>query len=262
MTDTPLAELPKGLAAFDLSGHVALVTGASSGIGRSFARALADAGAKVVMVARREERLQEMTAEIGADKSAYVVADVGDHASLAAMGDAARKPFGDPDIIVNVAGSTVRATADELTPGDFSSVLKVQLMAPLHVTQQFYPGMKAKGWGRVITIGSIATGQALPRTAAYAASKSGIAGLTRAMAMDWGRDGITVNAICPGYFPTELTQPIVDDTGRWDDLAARTLLGRNGVTEDMHGALVFLSSEAGRYVTGQMLYVDGGFTAN
>ncbi len=257
-----IEDLPKGVAAFDLAGHVALVTGASSGIGRSFARALADAGAKVVMVARRRERLAEMVSELGGDRAAYVVADVGDHAGLPAMAAAARRPFGDPDIIVNVAGNTVRASAAELTPDDFMGVLKVQLMAPLHVTQQFQPAMKAKGWGRVITIGSITTSHALPRTTAYAASKSGIAGLTRAMAMDWGPDGITVNCICPGYFPTELTEPIVADAARWQRLADRTFLGRNGVTEDMHGALVFLCSEAGRYVSGQMLYVDGGFTAN
>ena len=254
--------LPEGLAAFDLSGHVALVTGASSGIGRSFARALAEAGARVVMVARREERLQEMVAQLGDDRAAYVVAHVGDHASLPAMAEAARQPFGDPDIIVNVAGNTVREASEDLTPEDFLTVLKVQLMAPLHVTQQFYPAMKAKGWGRVITIGSITTSHALPRTAAYATCKSGIAGLTRALAKDWGPDGITANCICPGYFPTELTEPIVADTARWDALAERTFLGRNGVTEDMHGALIFLCAEAGRYVSGQMLYVDAGFTAN
>jgi gluconate 5-dehydrogenase len=261
MNDT-VPVLPPGLAAFDLTGHVALVTGASSGIGRSFARALVEAGASVVMVARREERLQEMVADLGADKAAYVVADVGDLDGLPAMAASARKPFGDPDLIVNVAGNTVRVQADELSPDDFLKVIKVQLMAPLHVAQQFYPAMKAKGWGRVINIGSITTSHALPGTTAYAACKSGIAGLTRAMAKDWGPDGVTTNAICPGFFPTELTQPVVDDTDRWQRNADRTFLGRNGVTEDMHGALVFLCSEAGRYVSGQMLYVDAGFTAN
>lgn len=254
--------LPPGLEAFDLSGHTAFVTGASSGIGRSFARALVEAGARVVLAARRQSRLEELVAEFGPDRAAYVVADVGDHASLPDMAAEARKPFGDPDIIVNVAGNTVRAAAEDLTPDEFLEVLKVQLMAPLHVTQQFYPAMKAKGWGRVITIGSITTSHALPRTTAYATCKSGIAGLTRALAKDWGPDGITTNCICPGYFPTELTEPIVADTARWDALADRTFLGRNGVTEDMHGALIFLCSEAGRYVSGQMLYVDAGFTAN
>ena len=262
MADWTPEAMPKGLAAFDLSGKVALVTGASSGIGRSFATALADVGAKVVCVARRRERLEALVAEIGPDKAAAVEADVGDLASIPAMADAARAAFGDPDIVVNVAGNTVRAQAEDLSPDDFLSVIKVQLMAPLHVTQQFYPAMKAKGWGRVITIGSITTSHALPRTAAYATCKSGIAGLTRALAKDWGPDGITANCICPGYFPTELTEPIVADTARWDALAERTFLGRNGVTEDMHGALIFLCSEAGRYVSGQMLYVDAGFTAN
>lgn len=262
MAETPVGELPKGLEAFDLTGRIAVVTGASSGIGRSFARALVEVGAKVVMVARREERLKEMVAKLGADNAGYVVADVGDLASLPAMGDAARACFGDPDIVVNVAGNTVRRPAEDLTPDEFLSVIQVQLMAPLHVAQQFYPAMKAKGWGRVVNIGSITTSHALPTTTAYAACKSGVAGLTRAMAKDWGPHGVTANAICPGFFATELTQPVVDDVKRWQGNADRTFLGRNGVTEDMHGALVMLCSEAGRYVSGQMLYVDAGFTAN
>lgn len=262
MAETPAGPLPKGLDAFDLSGHVALVTGASSGIGRSFARAIVEAGGKVVMVARREERLVEMVADLGADRAAYVVADVGDLDGLPAMAEAVRAPFGDPDIVLNVAGNTVRRRAEDLSPADFLSVIKVQLMAPLHVAQQFYPAMQAKGWGRVINIGSITTSHALPTTTAYAACKSGIAGLTRAMAKDWGPDGITANAICPGFFATELTAPVVADEKRWQYNADRTFLGRNGVTEDMHGALVMLCSEAGRYISGQMLYVDAGFTAN
>ncbi len=253
---------PRGLAAFDLSGHVALVTGASSGIGRSFVQALTDAGARVVAVARRAERPKALQAEIGAEKVAVVVADVGDLAALPEMADQARAAFGDPDIVVNVAGNTVRRPAEDLTPDEFLSVIQVQLMAPLHVAQQFYPAMKAKGWGRVVNIGSITTSHALPMTTAYAACKSGIAGLTRAMAKDWGPHGVTANAICPGFFPTELTAPVVADEKRWQGNADRTFLGRNGITEDMHGALVFLCSEAGRYVSGQMLYVDAGFTAN
>ena len=262
MVEAPVASLPLGLAAFDLAGRVALVTGASSGIGRSFARAIVAAGGKVVMAARREERLQEMMDELGADNAAYVVADVGDLDSLPAMAEAARKPFGDPDIVVNVAGNTVRKAAEDLSPAEFLAVIQVQLMAPLHVAQQFHPAMKAKGWGRVINIGSITTSHALPGTTAYAACKSGVAGLTRAMAKDWGPHGITANAICPGFFPTELTQPVVDDAQRWQKNADRTFLGRNGVTEDMHGALILLCSEAGRYMSGQMIYVDAGFTAN
>lgn len=262
MSETPVGPLPKGLDAFDLTGHVALVTGASSGIGRSFARAIVAAGGKAVMVARREERLQEMVAELGADRAAYVVADVGDLDALPRMAAAARQPFGDPDIVLNVAGNTVRRRAEELSPADFLSVIKVQLMAPLHVAQQFHPAMKAKGWGRIVNIGSITTSHALPTTTAYAACKSGVAGLTRAMAKDWGPDGITANAICPGFFATELTAPVVADEARWQYNADRTFLGRNGVTEDMHGALVMLCSEAGRYISGQMLYVDAGFTAN
>jgi len=262
MADWTPPALPRGLAAFDLAGHVAVVTGASSGIGRSFAGALADAGAKVVAVARRAERLSALVEEFGADRMAALPADVGDLAAIPAMAASAAKPFGDPDIVVNVAGNTVRKQAEDLTPEEFLSVIQVQLMAPPHVSQAFFPAMKAKGWGRVINIGSITTSHALPGTTAYAACKSGVGGLTRAMAKDWGPHGITVNAICPGFFPTELTEPVVADKERWDGNARRTFLGRNGVTEDMHGALVFLSGESGRYVSGQMLYVDAGFTVN
>ena len=262
MADWTPEAMPKGLAAFDLSGKVAVVTGASSGIGRSFAGALAEVGAKVVCVARRRERLEALAKEIGAEQAAVVEADVGDLGSIPAMADAARAAFGDPDIVVNVAGNTVRAQAEDLSPEDFLSVIKVQLMAPLHVSQAFFPAMKANSWGRIVNIGSITTSHALPGTTAYAACKSGIGGLTRAMAKDWGPHGVTVNAICPGFFPTELTEPVVANTERWAGNAARTFLGRNGVTEDMHAALVFLCGEGGRYVSGQMLYVDAGFTVN
>ena len=262
MQETIVPVLPQGLAAFDLSERVAVVTGASSGIGRSFASAIVQAGGKVVVSARREDRLKDLVAELGADNASYVVCDVGDHQSLPEMAMQTNNVFGAPDIVVNVAGNTVRKQAEDLTPQEFLDVIKVQLMAPLHVAQQFVPGMKEKGWGRIINIGSITTSHALPGTTAYAACKSGVAGLTRAMAKDWGPLGITVNAICPGFFATELTAPVVADEKRWRGNAERTFIGRNGVTEDMHGALVMLCSEAGRYISGQMLYVDAGFTAN
>jgi NAD(P)-dependent dehydrogenase (short-subunit alcohol dehydrogenase family) len=262
MEEPSVTTLPRGLAAFDLKGRVAVITGASSGIGRSFAGAIVDAGGKAVVVARREDRLKDLVLQLGPDKVAPVICDVGDHQALPAMALAANKAFGAPDIVVNVAGNTVRKQAEDLSPDEFLEVIKVQLMAPLHVAQQFVPAMKEKGWGRVVNIGSITTSHALPGTTAYAACKSGISGLTRAMAKDWGPFGITVNALCPGFFATELTAPVVADEKRWKANAERTFVGRNGVTEDMHGALVMLCSEAGRYISGQMLYVDAGFTAN
>lgn len=251
-------ELPAGLKLFDLSGHVAAVTGASSGIGASLAAALHACGAKVVCIARREDRLQAVAAPLG---GAYVVGDVGQRDELDAIADKAASFYGPPDIVVNAAGSTVRQAAQDVTPEAWDQVMAVQLEAPLFLTQRFLPGMRANGWGRIINIGSLSTERALPMATTYGTAKTAIWGLTRQMAMDFGPMGITVNAICPGYFPTELTAPIVDDEARWQRLADGTMFGRNGVLEDLHGAAVFLASNAAGYVTGQTLFVDGGFTA-
>ena len=251
-------ELPKGLKLFDMTSRVAVVTGASSGIGASLAGAFRDCGAEVVVVARREDRLQQVAKDL---KAAYVVADMADHASFDAVADAVRAHYGPPDIVVNAAGNTRRAPAHEVTPEDWNAVMAVQLAAPLFFSQRFVGAMRDKGWGRIINIGSLSTGRALPNATIYGTAKTGIWGLTRQMAMDFAPWGVTVNALCPGYFETELTAPIVADKARWQALADTTMMGRNGDLEDLHGGAIFLASDAGRYVTGQLLYVDGGFTA-
>ena len=139
--------------------------------------------------------------------------------------------------------------------------MAVQLAAPLFFTQRFVRAMREKGWGRIINIGSLSTERALPNATIYGTAKTGIWGLTRQMAMDFAPWGVTVNALCPGYFETELTAPIVQDKARWLALADTTMMGRNGDLEDLHGGAIFLASDAERYVTGQTLFVDGGFTA-
>jgi gluconate 5-dehydrogenase len=245
---------------FDLTGRVACVTGASSGLGRHAAVVLARAGARVVGVARRADALQDWAAEVG-DHAAYVVADVADRKALPETVAAIRAPFGAPQIVVHAAGLNTRQAADEVTPEGWDATLALNLTAPFFLTQALVPGMRADGWGRIVNFASLQTTRAFPGGIAYGASKAGIAQLTRAMAEAWSRDGINANAIGPGFFPTELTQAIFGDAERAARNAAQTCIGRNGDLSDMDGPLLFLCSEASRYVTGQVLMVDGGFTA-
>lgn len=245
-------------ALFDLTGRVACVTGASSGLGHRAALALAAAGAQVVGVARRRDALEDLAAQTG---GASVVADVADRAGIAAMVEAINAPFGAPDIVVHCAGVNTRQAADEVTAEEWDQTLALNLSAPFFISQAMVPAMRAKGWGRIVNFASLQTTRAFPGGIAYGASKAGIGQLTRAMAEAWSADGITANAIGPGFFPTELTAAVFDDPDRAARNAAQTCAGRNGTVEDMDGPLLFLCSDASAYVTGQVLMVDGGFTA-
>ena len=245
---------------FDLSGFVACVTGASSGLGRHAANALAAAGAKVVGVARREADLTDWQAGLGPNAS-FVCADITDRESIADIAQSISAPFGSPDIIVHAAGLNTREAADDVTADGWDRTLAVNLSAPFFLSQALVPAMKAKGWGRIVNFASLQTTRAFPGGIAYGATKGGIAQLTRAMAEAWSRDGITANAIGPGFFPTELTAAVFDDPERAARNAAQTCIGRNGTMQDMTGPLLFLCSAASAYVTGQTLMVDGGFTA-
>ena len=245
---------------FSLAGKTACVTGASAGIGRTIAGALAGAGAAVVGVARREAELADWVQEVEAagGRSAALVADVTDGAALAPPIAA---PFGAPDILVNGAGLNPRQDADEVTPEAWRRTLELNLSAPFFLAQALVPGMRAKGWGRIINIASLQSRRAFAKGIAYGASKGGVAQLTRAMAEAWSRDGITCNAIAPGFFPTELTAAVFADQETAAQHAAQTCIGRNGMLADLVGPAVFLASPAADYVTGQVLYVDGGYTA-
>lgn len=245
---------------FDLTRRVAVVTGASSGLGRRAARVLAAAGANVIGVARRADALQSLVAEIG-ESGAYVVADVADQAALPATVAAISQPFGAPDIVIHAAGINTRQAADDVTPEKWDQTLALNLSAPFFLSQALVPAMRAKGWGRIVNFASLQSTRAFPGGIAYGATKGGITQLTRAMAEAWSRDGITANAIGPGFFPTELTQAVFDDPERAARNAAQTCLNRNGTLEDMDGPVLFLCSDASSYVTGQVLMVDGGFTA-
>ena len=245
---------------FDLSGRVACVTGASAGLGRQAATVLAAAGAKVVGVARRADALADWSDEIGS-AAAVVAADLSRRDSLGEIARQISQPFGAPDIVVHAAGINTREAADDVTPEGWAITLNLNLAAPFFLSQAFAPAMKEKGWGRIVSFASLQTTRAFPAGIAYGASKAGIGQLTRAMAEAWSADGITANAIGPGFFPTELTGPVFADPARAARNAAQTCIGRNGTLEDIDGPLLFLCSNASAYVTGQVLMVDGGYTA-
>ncbi len=244
----------------DLTGRVACVTGASSGLGRRAAQALAAAGARVVGVARRRDALETLRSDIG-DAAAAVTADISDIATLDRLVREIEAPFGAPEIVVHAAGINTRQAADEVTPDGWDSTLDLNLKTPFFLSKALVPAMKARGRGRIVTFASLQTTRAFPAGIAYGASKGGIGQLTRAMAEAWSRHGITANALGPGFFPTELTQAVFADAERAARNAAQTCIGRNGLMQDIDGPLLFLCSDASAYVTGQILMVDGGFTA-
>jgi NAD(P)-dependent dehydrogenase (short-subunit alcohol dehydrogenase family) len=250
-------------AHFDLEGRVALVTGASSGIGREIAFALAEAGAAVVLAARRAPELAAAKAQVerGGGRAATVTVDLGNRAALRRAAAEAATFFGAPDILVNAAGVNVRRDLLDVSDADWDAVMRLNLDAPFFLAQALAPGMIAKGWGRIINIASLQSRRAFPMSAAYGASKGGVAQLTRAQAEALSPHGVNANAIAPGFFPTELTAPVVDDATRWEQMAASTFIGRNGELRDLRGVAVFLASRASDYVTGQTIFVDGGFSA-
>ena len=253
-------ERPNPQGIFDLTGRVACVTGASSGLGRRTAMALAAAGAQVVGVARRADVLESLKADIG-ENCAVVVADVAGRAGIPAFVQAVSAPFGAPDILVHAAGINTREAADDVTHEGWDQTIALNLSAPFFLSQAMVPEMRKKGWGRIVNFASLQTTRAFPGGIAYGATKAAIGQLTRAMAEAWSKDGITANAIGPGFFPTELTQAVFDDPERAARNAAQTCLNRNGRMEDIDGPLIFLCSDASGYVTGQVLMVDGGYTS-
>lgn len=244
--------------AFALGGRVALVTGGGSGIGRAIAAALSDAGATILLVGRREGPLREA---LGDRAGAVLAADVTAPEASAEIAAWAEGLGLAPGILVNAAGANPRLPADTIPRADWEATLALNLTAPFLVAQALVPGMRAAGHGRILNIASLQSQRAFANGIAYGAAKGGVAQLTRAMAEAWGRDGITANALAPGFFPTELTAPVFADPALAARHAAQTCLGRNGRMEDLAGPAVFLASDASAYVTGQLLFVDGGFTA-
>ena len=248
---------------FDLAGKVALVTGGSSGIGGEIADALAEAGAAVVLVARRIAELEAASKSIESrgGRAANIPCDLTDRKAIYACAEKAPSFFGAPDILVSAAGVNIRRPMLDLTEDDWDTTLKLNLDAPFFLAQKLAPAMIAKGWGRIINIASMQSVRAFGNSGPYGASKGGILQLTRAQAEAWSRHGVNTNAIGPGFFATPLTLPVTSDPVRWKAMADKTMIGRNGELSDLRGAAVFLASRASDFVTGQTLFVDGGFSA-
>jgi gluconate 5-dehydrogenase len=248
---------------FDLSGKVALITGSSRGLGFALARGLAEAGATVVLNGREATRLAPALAALGHHglRCAQAVFDVTDGAAVAAGVAAVEERVGPIDILINNTGIHRRALLAEMSEEDWRAVIDTNLTSAFLVSRQVAPRMIARGRGKVIHICSLMSEAARPSTGNYAAAKGGLKMLTRAMATEWARHNLQVNAIGPGYFETELTRPLREnpDFDQW--IRRRTPAGRWGRPEELVGTAVFLASTASDFVNGQIIYVDGGLLA-
>ncbi|MEU8459246.1 SDR family NAD(P)-dependent oxidoreductase [Streptomyces griseoaurantiacus] len=249
---------------FALDGRVAVVTGGSSGIGRAVAGALARAGARVVIVARDEARLAGTVEELRAEgcRADWVSADLIDREGVRAAAEEAAGVFGEPDILVNCAGVNLRPPMNELDTEVWDTTLAVNLEAPFLLGQRFGPGMAERGFGRIIHVTSQQAHRAFVHSGAYGVSKGALESLARSQAEAWSPHGVTCNTLVPGFVMTPLNARLSSDPDKVAELAARTMTGRNGLAEDFAGAAVFLAGPASAYVTGQSLFVDGGFSVH
>jgi NAD(P)-dependent dehydrogenase (short-subunit alcohol dehydrogenase family) len=252
------------LAGFDLTGRVAIVLGGTSGIGRALVDGLMEAGADVVASSRRQAEVDAtaLAIERRGKRTLRLASDVTDRASLEALREAAIEAFGKIDILINCAGRTQRRPTLEVGDAEWQGILDTNLTGTLRACQVFGAHMLERGYGRIVNIASLASFVGLYEVAAYAASKAGVAALTKALAVEWGSRGVLVNAIAPGVFRTPLNQDLLDGTERGQEFKLRTPLGRFGRVEELAGAAVFLASEAASFVNGEVLVVDGGFLAS
>lgn len=257
MSSLPLDRL------FRIDGRLAVVTGGNSGLGRMMAITLAEAGADVVVVARDPGRLTEVAAEIRAHgRRAWAFgADLSRRDEVERVTGEIRDSAGAPDILVCAAAINERPPMQSLTPDIWDRTLRVNLDAPYLLAHAFAPEMARRGWGRLVNMASLQSVRSFNNSGVYGVSKAGIAQLTRVLAEAWSRHGVTSNAIAPGFFETPMTQAVFSDPARAAAVAARTMIGRNGALGDVRGMITFLASPASDYVTGQVLFLDGGFSA-
>jgi NAD(P)-dependent dehydrogenase (short-subunit alcohol dehydrogenase family) len=248
----------------DLAGKVAVVIGGTSGIGHAIACGLADAGADVVPSSRRSDQVKTAADDVEerGRRTLRLACDVGDRGSLQQLLSATLQAFGKVDILVNSAGWTKRAPTLDVPEADWAGILDTNLSGTLRACQVFGKHMVERRYGRIINIASLASFVAALEVAAYTASKSGVAGLTRALGIEWAQYGVCVNGIAPGVFRTALNEKLLDGTGRGNEYLWRIPMKRFGQVEELAGAAVFLASDAAAYVAGQLLIVDGGMLAS
>lgn len=248
----------------DLASKVAVVTGGTSGIGRTIARGLAQAGADVIPTGRRAELVESAAEEIRklGRRSLAVTSDVTDRASMDALQKKVIAEFGRVDILVNSAGTTKRTPTLDLPEAEWDNIIETNLTGTLRACQVFGRSMIAQKYGRIINIASLSSFVALFEVAAYTASKAAVAALTKSLAIEWAPYGVCVNAIAPGVFRTELNTNLLTGTARGQEFLLRTPMKRFGNLEELAGAAVFLASDAASFVTGHLLAVDGGFLAS
>ncbi|MFL2459118.1 MAG: SDR family NAD(P)-dependent oxidoreductase [Candidatus Pseudothioglobus sp.] len=250
------------LSDFSLENKVALITGGTSGLGKMMALALAKAGAFVWIASSRDnadETLQEIKQQ--GSNGSFVQVDVTSSDALEKIVSQILKESNSIDILVNAAGINLRTSAEELTLNEWQKTIDINLTAPFYLSQLVADTMKKNNWGRIINIASLQSLRAFDNSIPYGASKGGVMQLTRALAQAYSKDGILVNAIAPGFFRTNLTESLFQDPDKLEALANKTMMGRNGEEKDIFGISVFLCSDANSYVTGQTVFLDGGFSA-
>lgn len=261
----PRMNQPKNvLDLFRLDGRRALVTGGGKGLGKVIAMALAQAGADVVLASRTLEDCRRVADEISAAtgrKTHAIAADVSRSVEVTGLIAAAQGAIGPLDILVNNAGVNVRAPIEQMSEKDWDAIVDINLKAPFLCAKEVMPGMCQRGWGRIINLGSIMSVVALPHRGPYAAAKAGVLGLTRVLALEAAEKGVTVNALCPGPFATEMNKPLLNDPAKYNEFVSRIPMRRWGELHEVTGAALFLASDASSFVTGTALYVDGGWTA-